>query len=329
MISLSIIVPVYNKVLYLEACLKSILAQTYSEFELILINDGSNDGSEKLCDRYAALDQRISVIHQVNTGVSAARNSGIQAAKGQFIGFVDSDDTIEADMYQLLMVNIIASHADVAVCRLRTISGNKIDSPAEALGPYILNHQQALSANIKGELDRSANNKIYKTELVRIVEFEGSIYEDILFTNRVLMKSRQTVVENLVKYNYMVRDNSASMQIFHSGYSQTIQTSSKILEMVACNEPCCLEEARAFDAATNLSLLNLILLSGKSSAPSLYKRVHANLFDYRKFISTTKLISKKHQYALKLFYASPALYMNFLKLYCLVKESDALKRTSK
>lgn len=329
MTTLSIIVPVYNKVLYLEACIKSILAQTFTDYELILVNDGSNDGSERLCDKYAKLDDRIIVIHQVNSGVSATRNLGIHAATGKFIGFVDSDDTIEEDMYQVLMDNIINSDADVSVCRLRTISSNKIDCPTDDdSGPFILNHQQALSANIKGELDRSANNKIYKTEFARIVEFEGSIYEDILFTNRVLLKTRQTVVENLVKYNYMVRDNSASMKTFHPGYSQTIRTSAIILDLVAYYEPYCLDEAKVFDIETNLSLLNLILLSGKSNAPSLYNRVVTKLLEYRKFVSKTKSLRNKHKYALRLFYASPSLYRAFLNLYCLINESDVVKRTS-
>jgi len=328
MIQLSIIVPVYNKVQYLDACIESILAQTFSEFELILVNDGSTDGSDLVCLKYALLDQRIRIISQINSGVSAARNTGIQAAKGQFIGFVDSDDTIQADMYKLLMDNIVGFHADVSVCRLRTISEDKIESQTESAGPFLLNHQEALSANLKGELERSANNKIYKTEFARMIEFEGSIYEDILFTNRMFLITRQTVVENLVKYNYMIRHNSASMQIFHPGYDQTIQISARILDMVSIKEPECLEEAKAFDIETNLSLLNLILLSGRSGMPYLYQKVVSTLWGYRDLIGTNSFLSKKHKYAIQFFYTSPWLYSTFLYMYCAINKSDALKRTS-
>jgi glycosyltransferase involved in cell wall biosynthesis len=328
MIQLSIIVPVYNKVRYLDACIESILAQTFSEFELILVDDGSTDESDLVCLKYAVLDQRIRIISQINSGVSSARNTGIQAAKGQFIGFVDGDDTIQVDMYKLLMDNIVAFHADVSVCRLRTISEDKIGSPTESAGPLLLNHQEALSANIKGELDRSANNKVYKTEFARMIEFEGSIYEDILFTNRMFMRTQQTVVENIVKYNYMIRHNSASMQIFHPGYEQTIQTSARILDMVSLKEPDCVEEAKAFDIETNLSLLNLILLSGRSGMPQLYQKVVSTLWGYRNLISTNHYVRRKHKYAIQLFYTSPWLYRTFLYLYCTINKSDSVKRTS-
>lgn len=113
---ISVIVPVYNSGKYLRECIDSILAQTFSDFELILIDDGSTDDSPAICDEYAARDHRIHVIHQPNSGVSAARNAGIEAAKGQWIMFVDSDDMIKPDMVQTLLDEAERTDADIVTC---------------------------------------------------------------------------------------------------------------------------------------------------------------------------------------------------------------------
>ena len=99
---ISIIVPVYNVEEYLPACLDSIINQTYTEIEIILVDDGSTDSSGEICDRYAKIDERVKVIHKSNGGLSDSRNVGIQVAKGEYIGFVDSDDYVEFDMYETL-----------------------------------------------------------------------------------------------------------------------------------------------------------------------------------------------------------------------------------
>lgn len=111
---ISIIVPVYNVEKYLDKCVNSILNQTFQDFELILVDDGSPDNCGEMCDDYAARDKRVTVIHQVNGGLSAARNAGIEIAKGRYLGFVDSDDYIAEDMYELLYNNLKNEDADLA-----------------------------------------------------------------------------------------------------------------------------------------------------------------------------------------------------------------------
>jgi len=113
---LSIIVPVYKVEPYLPKCIDSILAQTFTDFELILIDDGSPDGCPRICDEYAAKDERIVVIHQENAGVSAARNAGLDAANGEYIGFVDSDDWIEPEMYEVMVASAIENDSDLVFC---------------------------------------------------------------------------------------------------------------------------------------------------------------------------------------------------------------------
>ena len=113
---ISIIVPIYRVEPYLPRCLDSIVGQTYRHLEIILIDDGSPDGCGAICDDYAARDGRIRVIHQPNQGVSAARNAGLDAATGEWIGWVDGDDWIELDMYEYLLEGVLGAGADIAVC---------------------------------------------------------------------------------------------------------------------------------------------------------------------------------------------------------------------
>lgn len=115
---ISIIVPVYNPGKYLRECIDSILAQTFSDFELILIDDGSTDSSPAICDNYATRDSRIHVIHQPNSGVSAARNAGLDSARGEWISFIDSDDTINPKMLETLLNSAINEKADIVMCDL-------------------------------------------------------------------------------------------------------------------------------------------------------------------------------------------------------------------
>ncbi len=125
MCEISIIVPVYKVEPYLRKCVDSILAQTFTDFEVILVDDGSPDNSGKICDEYASKDSRVRVIHKENGGLSSARNAGIDVARGKYLGFVDSDDYIEKDMYELLYDNIVKEQADLSICGIYDIYAGK------------------------------------------------------------------------------------------------------------------------------------------------------------------------------------------------------------
>ena len=118
---ITVIVPIYKSEKYLNKCVNSILAQTYPHIEVILVNDGAPDGSALLCDEYAKKDDRIKVIHKENGGVSSARNAGLDAASGEYVGFVDSDDFVDEDMYESMIKSIVDTGADIACCGYRTV----------------------------------------------------------------------------------------------------------------------------------------------------------------------------------------------------------------
>jgi len=324
---LSIIVPVYNKEKYIEDCINSILGQTLRDFELILVNDGSTDTSYQKCREYLAKDSRIILIDQKNAGVSAARNKGLSVARGAYIGFIDSDDTIEADMYDILIRNIIASGADISVCRLRVVFSDKIVSPAESEGVIIYGHDDALAHFFKQQFDVSANNKIYKAGLLKNVEFEGRIYEDILFVCRVFAAADTVVFENTVKYNYLVRESSVSMSKFDLRYMETIAVSARMVDLMVRENTKAITKAKGFDVITNISLLNLLLMAGRKKYSAQYSQVVGNLKAYHSFIITSGCVGRKHKYAFLLFSASPGLYRTLMYTYCLLTGSELIKRT--
>ena len=123
---LSVIVPVYNTEKYLRVCIDSILAQTFTDFELILVDDGSEDSSGSICDEYAAKDTRVQVIHQTNGGVTNARKNGVRRACGKYFSFIDSDDWIHPEMFERMVEKCVEANADVVVCDVRLNGCGKV-----------------------------------------------------------------------------------------------------------------------------------------------------------------------------------------------------------
>ncbi|GAE35933.1 glycosyltransferase family 2 protein [Halalkalibacter akibai] len=196
---ISIIVPVYNVELFLHKCIISILSQTFKDFELILINDGSTDKSGEICDVYSQKDSRIKVIHKKNEGQSSARNKGLEIARGDYIGFVDSDDWIEQDMYKTLYESSIKANADIAVIGFR-----EVNEKGNVLSEYL---PQNL---LLGEILKKAYpwNKIFKRDLFfsnNLNFIEGRYYEDLELIPRLFVHSKKTIGLDSVGYNYLKR----------------------------------------------------------------------------------------------------------------------------
>lgn len=210
---ISVIVPVYNVEAYLDRCVYSILNQTYQNLEIILIDDGSTDTSPAKCDAYAAKDGRIKVLHKPNGGLSDARNAGLALAEGTYIGYVDSDDWIEPDMYASLYRACVDNHAQLAVCRYfeeykdRTkAGGNGTVVPLtreELLKIYISGHEEYVIYN-------SVWSKLYQRELVEGMQFpKGRNSEDIMYTTRAFCRLNRAVYLDRCLYHYVLdRDGS-------------------------------------------------------------------------------------------------------------------------
>jgi len=214
---LSIIVPAYNIKTYLPRCLDSILAQTYTNIEVIVVNDGSTDGSDSVIDDYASKDNRIIAIHKENGGVSSARSAGIKKAKGEFIGFVDGDDYIEPNMYEHLLNNAIKFGADISHCGYKMVFPDGHEDLYYGTGRLVeQTKEQGLHDLLKGEfIEPGLWNKLFKRTLVN---FEDSpiwddtirINEDLLLNYILFSNSTKSIYEDIPYYHYILRKGSAA-----------------------------------------------------------------------------------------------------------------------
>ena len=177
---ISVIVPVYKVELFLERCLNSIIGQTYRNLEIILVDDGFPDKCPQICDSYAKKDGRIKVIHQKNKGLSGARNAGVDSALGEYIGFVDSDDWIDSDMYASLMQSAIEDDADIVCCGVIHTMDEKVLWELSYEKPQIMTSEEALHDLIYWHTRNTiVCNKIYKSFLFDNIRFPcGEVHED-------------------------------------------------------------------------------------------------------------------------------------------------------
>lgn len=205
---ISIIIPVYNTEKYLSRCLDSIINQTYTNLEIIIIDDGSSDNSYDICLEYAKKDKRIKLIKQKNMGLSATRNKGIRLATGKYIGFVDSDDVISLKMYEILYNNIKKYKSEVALCDFCTFS--KDVTFEDECTPIIFDKKEVIKELL---IDRNITShvvdKLYSKELFSNITFPiNKKYEDILTTYKLLQKVKKSVYIPSKLYGYYQRDDS-------------------------------------------------------------------------------------------------------------------------
>lgn len=206
---ISIIVPVYNTAAYLRRCLDSILSQTYGHWEAILVDDGSTDGSGAICEEYASRDSRFQVTHRPNSGVAATRNAGLDAATGEYIGFVDSDDWIEPDMFRSMVMAILSRRADIATCNVRIVYPNKTAIKKSTEEFRVVDRDEAIGMIYEDKQLRSFLwDKLFRRSLFTVRFPEGRIYEDIIVMLKLFAGAKRIVMLPEVFYNYRMRTSS-------------------------------------------------------------------------------------------------------------------------
>lgn len=234
---ISIIVPIYNVGKYLPKCIESILNQTFKNFELILVNDGSTDNSGVVCDDYAKKDTRIKIIHKSNGGVSSARNAGLYVAKGEYIGFVDPDDYIDKNMYEKLYRLCIDNNSDIAICRFNREINGKIQNKERTEEIIELNNMEAMNELFKGNLYRfSLCNKLFSKKCFNDVLFpEERIHEDLSTTYKLFANSKKAVYINYCGYIYVRRENSILTSTYNEKRLQAFIAWDEIIEFIDKN----------------------------------------------------------------------------------------------
>ncbi|WP_346867987.1 MULTISPECIES: glycosyltransferase family 2 protein [unclassified Clostridium] len=231
---ISIIIPIYKVEEYLPRCIDSILAQTFTNFEVILVNDGSPDGSGKICDEYAERDSRIKVVHKENGGLSSARNAGISISSGKYIGFVDSDDYINKDMYSKLYELCERTNSQIGICNFKREVNVELQDVDDELIIKELDNQAAMKELFRGVLYRfSACNKLFHSSCFNGVKFpEGRIHEDLATTYKLFSNSRKSVYTNYPGYVYVKRENSILTDKYNSKRLQAFLTWEEILKFM-------------------------------------------------------------------------------------------------
>ncbi|NJP38923.1 glycosyltransferase family 2 protein [Alkalicoccus luteus] len=213
---ISVIIPVYNVESYVDKCLKSVINQSYKNLEIIIVNDGSTDSSALICRKYLTIDKRIIFINQKNKGLSSARNTGLNVAQGEFIGFVDSDDYIHSDMYLLLMNALRIEQADLAIGGYEKVfDTDEQQSSLNINFSSTLNYNCTRSKLFNHLFDERAIqtiiacNKLYKRYLFDNVRYPiGKIHEDEFVIHHILNKVSKAVYLDLPLYLYVQRKSS-------------------------------------------------------------------------------------------------------------------------
>ncbi len=313
----SIIVPVYNVEQYLEKCVNSIINQSYKNLEIILVDDGATDNSGKICDELAKLDNRIKVYHKENGGLSDARNYGVERATGEYIGFVDSDDYIDPEMYEKLYEAIKKENVDVAECNLKIIYPNRVELYTNEKYFRVCTKQEYLEEYLKiDKVFGSACVRLIKSNIVKKLKFPiGKLYEDTYYAHDLIREVDKYVIMDNPYYNYFMREESITNTKFNPRIFDLIEIVEKLHKMTYNNYPSLKEEADCRKMYAYFSVLNSIVYEDDYKNNKYYLQV-INYFkeNYIELLKN-KHITRNRKLSIILIKLNIVLYRKVLKYY--------------
>lgn len=250
----SIIVPIYNSELYLDKCVNSIINQTYTNLEIVLVNDGSTDGSSQMCDRYATLDRRIKVVHKVNGGLSSARNAGLNACNGDYIGFVDSDDWVSHNMYATLM-SICKDSKTIATIGMEEVNEIGAVLYKSSFEDQVASRDHLLRSILCRQDSGSVCSRLFPREMIINHRFdETKLNEDILFMMSIMQNVETASYSSSCGYYYYHRTGSISRH-FGKAIHDMIGNCMQIRKQVDEQFPAFSKEAEYFEIFQHMSFL--------------------------------------------------------------------------
>ena len=297
---ISVIVPVYNVEKYLDQCVESIVNQTYKNLEIILVDDGSPDNCPAICDEWAKKDERIVVIHKNNGGLSSARNAGLDVAHGEYIGFVDSDDYIDSDMYEQLLNAITDEDAELSCCGRRIVdeqSSVQCDRYTHERTSYIGN-DIVKSLFYGNEFDEAMWDKLYKKSFFNNLRFPiGEVNEDIVLMVKKFSSLNTMVHLGAAKYYYRNNTQGITKSKYNGKMSIVIKHLYEIKAFVVKTIPQLLPDYYFLQARYSCSqLINIYLSKGaKKEFYHDFKAYRKLLIDSMKYVMKSKNISKKNK----------------------------------
>jgi glycosyltransferase involved in cell wall biosynthesis len=300
---ISIIVPIYNTEQYLAKCIESILEQTYHRLELILINDGSTDHSLDICKHYQSMDERIVLIDKRNEGVSAARNLGISLAKGDYIGFVDSDDYIEKNMYETLIRQMEEDNTALCVMSYHTIRSYGLKQEKR-----IISQKEAINELLLLRFPTSLWACLYSKDIIKGISLNAQIhfFEDFEFNYRILLDADRISLCNQELYHYRTNVNGANNQSINDKRLSCLKVGDIVLESLKNKHPDLMKSSIYF--RTHF-LISVILSIAKSHNVDIkyYEKASQYTRKIRKEALLSKLIPLKYKLVLFLYLLSPSL----------------------
>lgn len=265
---ISVIVPVYNAEKTLAVCVESIQSQTISGLEILLIDDGSKDSSLSICHRLAERDKRIRVFHKENGGQSSARNMGLDNATGDYIAFIDSDDTIDADMLYMLYKNAADTSSQMSVCGFRLLKNGVDIAPKKHSQERVVFTQKEAVIQLLDEkyILFSVCDKLYHRSLLEKLRFEeGVIHEDVLFPYEALLLCERAVCEMKPKYNYYLNDVSTTGKAFSKARLYDITAREKLASDVCERFPELAENTLNVILVGYLNIINKLVFENKET----------------------------------------------------------------
>lgn len=308
---ISIIVPVYNMEKYLRECVDSILAQSYEDIEVILVDDGSKDASLDICREYEEKDSRVRVIHKENGGQGSARNMALDMASGEYVGFIDSDDWIERDMYAYLVGLLEENDADIACCDvLNVYEDGTVEGSSCPKETVVLSKYEALSHRLNGSglVTDSPCNKLYKRELFFDLRYpENRLLEDTAVMYLLIDKSQRIVCGGKVGYNIRCDMSSVSRRKYNKRRCDTIITYTEMADFLSKKEEYkdYVSRANAYIAGAifyNAGEMYCVDFEDKAQTQAYIKKAAAEL------LASGRELSFKNKVLLKLISISPKMY---------------------
>ena len=280
----SIIVPVYNVEKYLERCLDSLINQTYRNLQIILVDDGSGDSSETICDRYAEQDNRIQVIHKKQSGVSAARNTGLEAAKGSYICFVDSDDWIHEKMIETMYENMMEEKAQISIIGYDMVwEDGRCQKKSDENDYYVWNQREAIAQWMTQKIFKGFMwDKMFAREIFAGIRFpeDRSYMEDVAIGLDLFARAETVVYSGKIGYHYLQRQGSATNSGFQERELLGITEAEKMIRFSKEHQGIYDKEAYSRLLINVYTILERIVLTGskkdKERIPELKKVLREN-----------------------------------------------------
>jgi len=313
---ISVIVPAYNIAEFLPRCLDSILNQTYSNLEVIVISDGSTDGTDNVIKEYAEKDSRVVPVFKENSGVSDTRNKGLEIAKGDYIGFVDGDDYIEPNMYEILLNNAIENDADISHCGYQMVFPTRVDYYYNTGKKVIQDNKKGIRDIIVGDyVEPGLWIKIYKNSILTDIRMPQNIKinEDVLFNFYAFTKSKKSVYEDLPLYHYILRKGSATTSKVNTNkLYDPIKVRKEIFDY------CLKNYDKELQSLSYTSYLNAVISMFRTIKNNKLKDEKSNAKKYKNYIKQIKErlpLSKRTKVEKMLFLHFTSLHMFIYKVY--------------